>query len=124
MAHDDNYQDNDDNLAASSKMKAYAANSYSGKNLLPYNVTPPRHMGPTEAERKIEELTRQLEEEMEKQEEEGEYFGEFDILFICPSQGCLWLSETKESNREIGLVCTHDDCTVVFEFPGDKEIVL
>lgn len=31
--------------------------------------------GPTEAERKIEELTRQLEEEMEKQEEEGEYFG-------------------------------------------------
>jgi hypothetical protein len=32
--------------------------------------------GPTEAERKIEELTRQLEEEMEKQEEEGEYFGE------------------------------------------------
>lgn len=31
--------------------------------------------GPTEAERKIEELTRQLEEQMEKQEEEGEYFG-------------------------------------------------
>lgn len=49
----------------------------SGKNLLPYNVTPPRPMGPTEAERKIEELTRQLEEEMEKQEEEGEYFGNF-----------------------------------------------
>ncbi|KDR24013.1 hypothetical protein L798_07956 [Zootermopsis nevadensis] len=47
----------------------------SGKTLLPYNVTPPRPMGPTEAERKIEELTRQLEEEMEKQEEEGEYFG-------------------------------------------------
>lgn len=44
-------------------------------NLLPYNVTPPRPRGPTEAERKIEMLTRQLEEEMEKQEEEGEYFG-------------------------------------------------
>lgn len=57
-------------------MKNYDANVYSGKNLLPYYVTPPRHMGPTEAERKIEELTRQLEEEMEKQEEEGEYFGE------------------------------------------------
>lgn len=37
--------------------------------------------GPTEAERKIEELTRQLEEEMEKQEEEGEYFG-MKILLI------------------------------------------
>lgn len=48
-----------------------------GKTLLPYNVTPPRPRGPTEAERKIEEMTRQLEEEMEKQEEEGEYFGEF-----------------------------------------------
>ncbi|XP_058117771.1 LIM domain-containing protein jub [Anopheles ziemanni] len=45
------------------------------KNLLPYNVTPPRPTGPTEAERKIEELTRQLEEEMEKNEEQGEYFG-------------------------------------------------
>jgi LIM domain-containing protein len=36
--------------------------------------------GPTEAERKIEELTRQLEEEMEKQEEEGEYFGKLPSL--------------------------------------------
>jgi hypothetical protein len=36
--------------------------------------------GPTEAERKIEELTRQLEEEMEKQEEEGEYFGKLLLL--------------------------------------------
>lgn len=48
----------------------------SGKTLLPYNVTPPRPRGPTEAERKIEEMTRQIEEEMEKHEEEGEYFGE------------------------------------------------
>lgn len=47
----------------------------SGKSLLPYNVTPPRSAGPTEAERKIEELTRQLEEEMERNEEQGEYFG-------------------------------------------------
>lgn len=31
--------------------------------------------GKTEAERKIEELTRMLEEEMEKNEEQGEYFG-------------------------------------------------
>lgn len=55
---------------ASGKLKCV-----SGKTLLPYNVTPPRPRGPTEAERKIEEMTRQLEEEMEKQEEEGEYFG-------------------------------------------------
>jgi hypothetical protein len=46
------------------------------KNLLPYTVTA-RSQGPTEAERKIEELTRQLEEEIEKNEEQGEYFGEF-----------------------------------------------
>jgi len=45
--------------------------------------------GPTEAERKIEELTRQLEEEMEKQEEEGEYFGKKKFaytMFIHSSQ--------------------------------------
>jgi hypothetical protein len=36
--------------------------------------------GPTEAERKIVELTRQLEEEMEKQEEEGEYFGKLLLV--------------------------------------------
>ncbi|XP_059484227.1 LIM domain-containing protein jub [Neocloeon triangulifer] len=45
------------------------------KNLLPFIVTGGKKKGPTEAELKIEELTRQLEEEMERQEEEGEYFG-------------------------------------------------
>lgn len=45
------------------------------KNLLPYSVTPPKSAGPTEAQRKIEELTRQLEEEIERSEEQGEYFG-------------------------------------------------
>lgn len=49
-----------------------------GKSLLPYSITPPRPPGPSEAQRKIEELTRQLEEEMEKQDEEGEYFGELN----------------------------------------------
>lgn len=48
-----------------------------GKSLLPYSITPPRPPGPSEAQRKIEELTRQLEEEMERQDEEGEYFGKF-----------------------------------------------
>lgn len=52
-----------------------------GKSLLPYSITPPRPTGPSEAQRKIEELTRQLEEEMERQDEEGEYFGEmFNLL--------------------------------------------
>lgn len=46
-----------------------------GKSLLPYSITPPRPPGPSEAQRKIEELTRQLEEEMERQDEDGEYFG-------------------------------------------------
>ena len=50
----------------------------SGKNpakpILQFTVTPPRQSGPSEAERKIEALTQQLEEEFEK-EEESEYFG-------------------------------------------------
>lgn len=51
------------------------ADKLMSKTFLPYNVTPPRPAGPTEAERKIEELTRQLELEMELKEEQGEYFG-------------------------------------------------
>ena len=76
--YSENEEDDDD---VNAKLKVYDGNMYSGKNLLPYYVTPPRQTGPTEAERKIEELTRQLEEEMEKQEEEGEYFGKFITRF-------------------------------------------
>lgn len=53
-----------------------------GKNLLPYSITPPKPRGPTEAEKKIEEMTRQIEEEMEKHEEEGEYFGKCKKFWI------------------------------------------
>jgi LIM domain-containing protein len=53
-----------------------------GKNLLPFIVTGSKQKGPTEAELKIEELTRQLEEEMERQEEEGEYFGMYFMIFL------------------------------------------
>lgn len=79
-----------------------------GKNLLPYNVTPPRPMGPTEAERKIEELTRQLEEEMEKQEEEGEYFG---ICHTCcekvtgAGQACQAMGNLYHTNCFICCSC-------------------
>ncbi|XP_043238568.1 LIM domain-containing protein jub-like isoform X1 [Amphibalanus amphitrite] len=48
--------------------------------LLPYQVTPPKSQGPSEAEKKLDELTRQLEEELEGGEEEGEYFG---MCYTC-----------------------------------------
>jgi len=78
------------------------------KSLLPYSVTPPRSQGPTEAERKIEELTRQLEEEMEREEEEGEYFG---ICFTCkekvtgPGQACQAMSNLYHTNCFICCSC-------------------
>lgn len=78
------------------------------KGLLPYNVTPPRPSGPTEAERKIEELTRQLEEEMEKQEEEGEYFG---ICHTCgekvtgAGQACQAMGNLYHTNCFICCSC-------------------
>lgn len=88
-----------------SKVKPIAG---SGKNLLPYNVTPPRPNGPTVAERKIEELTRQLEEEMEKQEEEGEYFG---ICHTCgekvtgAGQACQAMGNLYHTNCFICCSC-------------------
>ena len=43
--------------------------------LLPFSVTPPRPAGPSEAEMKVEALTKQLEEEMEIKEQQSEFFG-------------------------------------------------
>ena len=48
------------------------------KPLLPFSITPPRPAGPSQAEMKIEEITRQLEEEMEKKQE-SEFFGTCSI---------------------------------------------
>ena len=45
------------------------------KPLLPFSVTPPRPPGPSQAEMKVEALTKQLEEEMEKKEQQSEFFG-------------------------------------------------
>ncbi|XP_004931062.2 LIM domain-containing protein jub [Bombyx mandarina] len=79
-----------------------------GKSLLPYSITPPRPTGPTEAQRKIEELTRQLEEEMEKQDEEGEYFG---ICHTCGAgvtgagQACQAMGNLYHTNCFICCSC-------------------
>ncbi|KAK4879028.1 hypothetical protein RN001_007174 [Aquatica leii] len=88
--------------ASSGKLK------FSGKNLLPYSITPPRPRGPTEAEKKIEEMTRQIEEEMEKHEEEGEYFG---ICHTCgekvtgAGQACQAMGNLYHTNCFICCSC-------------------
>ena len=46
---------------------------------IPYQVTPPKQKGPTEAEKKLMALTKQLEEEMEATSQ-GEYFGKHFII--------------------------------------------
>lgn len=80
----------------------------SGKSLLPYMVTPTKPRGPTEAERKIEEMTRQIEEEMEKHEEEGEYFG---ICHTCQEkvtgagQACQAMGNLYHTNCFICCSC-------------------
>ncbi|RVE48800.1 hypothetical protein evm_006574 [Chilo suppressalis] len=79
-----------------------------GKSLLPYSITPPRPSGPSEAQRKIEEMTRQLEEEMERQDEEGEYFG---ICHICGAgvtgavQACQAMGNLYHTNCFICCSC-------------------
>jgi hypothetical protein len=97
------------------------------KNLLPYSVTsrpgeyecpseagiqlnfePLTSAGKTEAERKIEELTRKLEEEMEKNEEQGEYFG---ICHTCKEkvtgagQACQAMGNLYHTNCFICCSC-------------------
>lgn len=78
------------------------------KSLLPYNVTPPRSAGRSEAERKVEELTRQLEEEMERNEDQGEYFG---ICHTCgdkvtgAGQACQAMGNLYHTNCFICCSC-------------------
>ncbi|XP_031622786.1 LIM domain-containing protein jub [Contarinia nasturtii] len=85
----------------SNKQKGHAA-----KPLLPYSVT--SRPGKTEAERKIEELTRQLEEEMERNEEQGEYFG---ICHTCgekvtgAGQACQAMGNLYHTNCFICCSC-------------------
>lgn len=79
----------------------------SGKNLLPYNVTA-KSMGMSEAERKLEALTQQIEEEMEKQEQEGEYYG---ICHTCgdkvtgAGQACQAMGNLYHTNCFICCSC-------------------
>jgi LIM domain-containing protein len=44
-------------------------------SLLPYSVTPPKPKGPSEAEKKVEEMMRDIENEMENGIPSGDYFG-------------------------------------------------
>lgn len=77
------------------------------KPLLPYSITP-RPAGRSEAERKIEELTRQLEEELERNEEQGEYFG---ICHTCgekvtgAGQACQAMGNLYHTNCFICCSC-------------------
>uniref|UniRef100_W8C0B0 LIM domain-containing protein jub n=1 Tax=Ceratitis capitata TaxID=7213 RepID=W8C0B0_CERCA len=96
-------------MAASSISPTPSQNSTGlSKNLLPYSVTPPRPTGPTEAQRKIEELTRQLEEEIEQSEEQGEYFG---ICHTCgdkvkgAGQACQAMGNLYHTNCFICCSC-------------------
>lgn len=77
------------------------------KPLLPFNVTQ-RPASRSEAERKIEELTRQLEEEMERSEDQGEYFG---ICHTCSEkvtgagQACQAMGNLYHTNCFICCSC-------------------
>ena len=67
------------------------------KPILQFTVTPPRPSGPSEAERKIEALTQQLEEEFEK-EEESEYFGKLVYLGLFDFRNVMHISQYSVRN--------------------------
>ncbi|XP_002741576.2 uncharacterized protein LOC100378493 [Saccoglossus kowalevskii] len=72
-----------------------------GRTRLPYQVTPPRKPGPSTAEQKLEELTRQLEEELEINPE-GEFFG---VCYQCNDP----VTGTAQACQAMGNLY-HTDC--------------
>lgn len=85
----------------------FKPNTLNTKTLLPYNVTPPRQKGPTEAEKKIEAWTKQIEDEMESNPE-GEFFG---ICHTCgekvtgAGQACQAMGNLYHTNCFICCSC-------------------
>lgn len=86
----------------------YKPNTLNSKTLLPYNITPPRQKGPTEAERKIEALMREIEDEMENNPPESEFFG---ICHTCgekvsgAGQACQAMGNLYHTNCFICCSC-------------------
>ncbi|KAG8177233.1 hypothetical protein JTE90_016064 [Oedothorax gibbosus] len=105
-------QDIDDDtppkLPASYYKKDYEPNTLNSKTFLPYNITPPRGKGPTEAEKKIEALMREIEDEMENNPAETDCFG---VCHICrekvsgAGQACQAMGNLYHTNCFICCSC-------------------
>ena len=97
MINNNNNNNNNNLNAAKTIIK-----SRGGKIVLPMMVTPPKTVGPSAAEKKLEALTKQLEEEMEKEAAGGSaVMGKGDASFRMPG-GCVVL-----------------ECKMVINFPDD-----
>ena len=79
--------------------------------LLPFSVTPPKPTGPSEAEKKIEELTKAIEEQMEKDEEQ-EYFGK-SIIHVSNKVEREPVVQGVRSARGLGWVHFNFECSTV-----------
>ena len=73
-------------------------NNQQSNSVLFYEVTPPKSNGMTEAERKVEALTKEIEKEMEENEPIGDYFGiccacgekVLGVIDACQAMGNLY----------------------------------
>lgn len=86
----------------------FKPNTLNAKTLLPYNVTPPRPKGPSEAEKKIEALMKEIEDDLENNPPEGEFFG---ICHTCgekvtgAGQACQAMGNLYHTNCFICCSC-------------------
>ncbi|GFX56252.1 LIM domain-containing protein jub [Trichonephila clavipes] len=102
----------------------FKPNTLNSKTLLPYNITPPRGKEPTEAEKKIEALMREIEDEMENNPSDSDYFdlgGQFtgpkrEIRRghqTCLSINRLWHELCDMLRRLVGTTAPgHHDCSI------------
>lgn len=93
---------------SSSAVKSTVRMGVNSTSLLPYSITPPRTRGPSEAEKKVELMMKEIEDELENNPPHADYFG---ICHTCgekvqgADQACVAMGNLYHTNCFVCCCC-------------------
>lgn len=101
-------RDSVDSSSSSSSVKSVRMGINSNSLLPPHSITPPRTRGPSEAEKKLEQMMKELEDEYENNPPHADYFG---ICHTCgdkvqgADQACVAMGNLYHTNCFVCFCC-------------------